>query len=185
MCQRKLKFLEALIQEKDLDEKEEGYVVSYNEASDFQLSALGDGDLDMPALNQQEGTFTNINKRVVPTNAALDYSGYVLNDIANVILEDDIEHTIEYTKYLPINKSYQSIEFDDLENYFSNDYKENRGYVLNSFDVNEDLEINSVKISKSVEKYNNINNLMLVKLNCVGANGKLKMYRRQLYFKKQ
>ena len=96
----------------------------------------------MPALNQQEGTFTNINKRVVPTNAALDYSGYVLNDIANVILEDDIEHTIEYTKYLPINKSYQSIEFDDLENYFSNDYKENRGYVLNSFDVNEDLAIN-------------------------------------------
>ncbi|NQY52915.1 MAG: NADH-quinone oxidoreductase subunit G [Campylobacteraceae bacterium] len=126
----------------DLDEKEEGYVVSYNEASDFQLSALGDGDLDMPALNQQEGTFTNINKRVVPTNAALEYSGYVLNDIANVILEDEVEHTIEYTKYLPINKSYQSIEFDDLENYFSNDYKENRGYVLNSFDVNEDLEIN-------------------------------------------
>ena len=140
----------------DLDEKEEGYVVSYNEASDFQLSALGDGDLDMPALNQQEGTFTNINKRVVPTNAALDYSGYVLNDIANVILEDDIEHTIEYTKYLPINKSYQSIEFDDLENYFSNDYKENRGYVLNSFDVNEDLEINLSKSFSLNKKENEV-----------------------------
>ena len=140
----------------DLDEKEEGYVVSYNEKSDYEISALGDGDLDMPALNQQEGTFTNINKRVVPTNAALDYSGFVLNDIANVILEDDIEHTIEYTKYLPINKSYQSIEFDDLENYFSNDYKENRGYVLNSFEVNEDLEINLSKSFSLNKKENEV-----------------------------
>ena len=146
----------------DLDEKEEGYVVSYNEASDFQLSALGDGDLDMPALNQQEGTFTNINKRVVPTNAALEYSGYVLNDIANVILEDEVEHTIEYTKYLPINKSYQSIEFDDLENYFSNDYKENRGYVLNSFDVEENLEIN---LSQSLSLNKKENEVIIYRAN--------------------
>ena len=31
--------------------------------ADFELSALGDGDLDIPALNQQEGTFTNIDKK--------------------------------------------------------------------------------------------------------------------------
>ena len=38
--------------------------VGYNEKADFQISALGDGALDMPALNQQEGTFVNIDKRV-------------------------------------------------------------------------------------------------------------------------
>ena len=31
-----------------------GYSVGYN--VDFELSALGDGNLDIPALNQQEGT---------------------------------------------------------------------------------------------------------------------------------
>ena len=99
----------------------------------------------MPALNQQEGTFTNINKRIVPTNAALDFTGYNLNDLANVLLEEDIEHTIEYTKKLPINKGFLSIDFDDLKNEFTNDRLENRGYVLNSYDIDisEEIEISS------------------------------------------
>jgi len=67
----------------DLDDEAEGYTIGYNEVGDFRLSALGDGDLDMPAMNQQEGTFTNISKRVVPTNAALEYGGYELNDTSN------------------------------------------------------------------------------------------------------
>lgn len=130
----------------DLDKEEvSGKSVSYNEKSDFELSSLGDGDLDMPALNQQEGTFTNINKRIVPTNAALDFTGYNLNDLANVLLEEDIEHTIEYTKKLPINKGFLSIDFDDLKNEFTNDRLENRGYVLNSYDIDisEEIEISS------------------------------------------
>ncbi len=59
----------------DLDDEANGYTVGYNALGDFRLSALGDGDLDIPALNQQEGTFTNMNKRVLPTNVALDYDG--------------------------------------------------------------------------------------------------------------
>ena len=55
----------------DLDDDASGYTVAYNENGDFKLSALGDGDLDMPAMNQQEGTLTNMHKRVTPTNAAL------------------------------------------------------------------------------------------------------------------
>ncbi len=110
----------------------EGFSVGYNEKADFQLSALGDGDLDIPALNQQEGTFTNIDKKLIPTNAALPFNGYILNDIANVILEDDIEHTIEYTELLPAKSGYKAIEFDKLPNNFGNDRSENRGYDISS-----------------------------------------------------
>lgn len=88
----------------DLDEKIEGFTIGYNEKANYQLSALGDGNLDIPALNQQEGTFVNIDKKVVPTNAALPYKGYVLNDIANELLDEKQEYTIDYTKYLPIKK---------------------------------------------------------------------------------
>ncbi|MBD3808445.1 MAG: NADH-quinone oxidoreductase subunit G, partial [Epsilonproteobacteria bacterium] len=55
----------------DLDDECSGYIVGYNEPGDFRLSALGNGDIDMPAMNQQEGTLTNMHKVVVPTNAAL------------------------------------------------------------------------------------------------------------------
>ena len=62
----------------DLDDAAEGKTVGYNVAADFTLSALGDGDLDMPAMNQQEGTLTTLDKRVVPMNVALEYGGFVL-----------------------------------------------------------------------------------------------------------
>jgi len=84
----------------------------------------------MPALNQQEGTFTNINKRVVPTNAALSYNGYTLNDLANEILDSKKDNTIDYTKEI-----FKKIKFDDLENKFNNDQSEQRGYVLESSKV--------------------------------------------------
>jgi NADH-quinone oxidoreductase subunit G len=125
----------------DLDEEQGSYSIGYNVKSDFQLSALGDGDLDMPALNQQEGTFTNIDKRVVPTNAALPYKGYVLNDIANVLFETEVENTIEYTKSLPTNKGFKAVEFDSLTNYFANDWSEHRGYILDTFDVETNEEV--------------------------------------------
>jgi len=128
----------------DLDEQRSGYTVGYNVKADFQLSALGDGDLDIPALNQQEGTFTNMNKRVVPTNAALEFKGYTLNEIANVILDKDIEHTIEYTQMLPSKSGFLNIDFDSLPNYYSNDQKEHRGYLLKSYAQENDIDIGDI-----------------------------------------
>lgn len=139
----------------ELDEKADGFIVGYNEKADFELSALGDADLDIPALNQQEGTFVNIDKRVVPTNAALPYKGYTLNDIANKLLEQEIEYTIKYTQALPLKKGFKAICFDDLSNYFSNDMQENRGYLLDVMEVSSSEEFtisSSEQFSKTQEE---------------------------------
>ena len=116
----------------ELDNEEGETCIGYNTKGDFVLSALGDGDLDMPALNQQEGTFTNIDKRVVPTNAALPYNGYTLNDIAKELGVSDKKWTIEWTKHLPQDKGFKSIDFDKLPNYFDNSGEEIRGYQLDT-----------------------------------------------------
>ncbi len=113
----------------DLDESVEGYTVGYNENGDFRLSALGDGDLDMPAMNQQEGTLTNMNKRVTPTNAALEYKGYELNDLMRA-LKLGRHLTVEWTPVLANKKGFQAIAFDDLPNGYSNSGEEQRGYLL-------------------------------------------------------
>ena len=133
-----------------LSDEETGFTVGYNVAADVQISSLGDGDIDVPALNQQEGTFTNIDKKVIPTNAALPFKGYTLNDMANEILGCEVDYTIEYTKELPVEKGYRPIEFDDLPNEFGNDQVERRGYDLVSIDVdrtNQALEYKAEKIS--------------------------------------
>ncbi len=113
----------------ELDDEATGYTLGYNTKADFTLSALGDGDLDMPAINQQEGTLTSINKRVNPTNAAIAYGGYELNDIANA-LGFDAEHVINYTVSLPTEVGFKAEEFDNLPNHYENDGTEVRGYVL-------------------------------------------------------
>ena len=133
-----------------LSEQIDGYSVGYNVKADFELSALGDGNLDMPALNQQEGTFTNIDKKVIPTNAALAFNGYTLNEIANEVLNTDIEHTIEYTSKLPIEKGYKAIDFDNLENKFGNDQVEYRGYDIESYEVPTDDNVKQINIEKIV-----------------------------------
>ncbi len=113
----------------DLDPEVEGYVVGYNEPGDFALSALGTGDLDMPALNQQEGTLTNMNKRVVPTNAAIEYGGYELNDLMNGLgLGKTL--TVDWTASLPADRGFKAIDFDALPNGYTNDGQEYRGYAL-------------------------------------------------------
>lgn len=113
----------------DLDDEAEGYTIGYNENGDFRLSALGNGDLDMPAMNQQEGTFTNISKRVVPTNAALAYGGYELNDLIKVLIGAP-ELTVDWTPMLPQSKGFKAVAFDALPNGYCNDGTENRGYAL-------------------------------------------------------
>ncbi len=113
----------------DLDESAEGYTVGYNEAGDFRLDALGEGDLDMPAMNQQEGTLTTMNKRVTPTNAALEYHGYELNDLMRA-LKFGRHLTVDWTPLLASRKGYQEALFDELPNGYSNSGEEQRGYAL-------------------------------------------------------
>jgi len=122
----------------ELDDVPSGYTIGYNENGDFRLSALGDGDLDMPAMNQQEGTLCNIGKRVLPTNAAVDYSGYELNDLMQVLV-DAPELTIDWTAMLPTDRGFKAVEFDSLPNAFTNEGVDNRGYTLEISNVETDL----------------------------------------------
>ncbi len=130
----------------ELDSEISGKTFGYNVKADYEISALGDGNLDMPPLNQQEGTFVNINGKVVPTNSAILYEGYELNDIVNVVLDKNVENTIDYTSTI-----FNNIKFDDLDNYYGNDRKEYRGYSIDVEDVEcEDITLNLE--SKTIEK---------------------------------
>jgi len=135
----------------DLDEESGNKVLGYNAEGDFVLSALGEGDLDMPALNQQEGTFTSIEKKVVPTNVALPYSGYVLNDIANALgLEAAL--TIDYTPLLPTDKGFMRADFDALPNLYDNAGNEVRGYDVNVKSVDANLELAKLSDVKEMKE---------------------------------
>jgi len=128
----------------DLDDHAEGRTVGYNTEGDFVLSALGNGDLDMPAMNQQEGTLTTLDKRVVPMNVALPYGGYVLNDIANA-LGLKSEYTIDYTKELPEEKGFSPVAFDDLPDYYDATGTEHRGYLLKAQKVSVKRSLDDVE----------------------------------------
>ena len=117
-----------------------GETLGYNEAGDISFGVL-EADLDAPSLVQQEGTFTNYDKRVVPTNAALDYGGYELNDIA-CALGVCAEHAIDYTSSL--GADFEPIKFDDLENFYDNGGANHRGYELRNKELavsEEEFEI--------------------------------------------
>ncbi len=128
----------------ELDSTIESPTIGYNVEADFVLSALGDAKerngLDMPSFTQQEGTTTNINKRVVPTNVAVSYGGYILNDIATTlgIVE---EYTIDYTEQLPTSRGFKSEKFDDLPNHYDAVGNEFRGYLLTSTAIEVDEQI--------------------------------------------
>ena len=127
----------------DLDDRIEGSTVGYNVKGDFTLSALGNGDLDMPSFTQQEGTLTSLDRRVTSMNVILEYGGYVLNDLANE-LGLNAKHTIEYTKELPVAKGFKSVEFDDLTDYFDAKGDEHRGYILDEIEVAVNASIEDV-----------------------------------------
>jgi len=137
----------ALINE--LSDEAGSYSIGYNTKGDFTLSALGDGDLDMPAINQQEGTLTSINKRVNPTNAAISYGGYTLSDIANA-LGFEAENTIDYTKDLAAHKGFKAENFDDLPDYYTNAGEEIRGYELENVSVKASSDESVVKIDEAL-----------------------------------
>jgi NADH-quinone oxidoreductase subunit G len=128
----------------DLDDEAGSKSIGYNTTGDFILSALKDeGDVNMPAINQQEGTFTTLNKQVVPTNVALAFDGFCLNDIANE-LGLDKRYTIDYTVELPTSSGYSANEFDALENYFDEAGNEVRGYALTLKEVKEESTLASL-----------------------------------------
>ena len=130
----------------ELDNEVGSYTVGYNTKADFTLSALGNGDLDMPAINQQEGTLTSVNKRVNPTNAALSYGGYTLNDIANELgLKAYL--TVDYTVSLPTSAGFKTQEFDSLPNHYDNDGTEHRGYVLENLSAQTSADESVAKFS--------------------------------------
>jgi NADH-quinone oxidoreductase subunit G len=116
-------------------------VVGYNARGEFVISSLEGADLAVPALNQQEGTVVSIDNRVLPTNVAVQFEGYTLNDIARAFgIEKD--ETIEYTKELSKETGFKGIAFDDLENFLSPMGEDNRGYLLDEVacEANGELE---------------------------------------------
>ncbi|OHE08564.1 MAG: ferredoxin, partial [Sulfurimonas sp. RIFCSPLOWO2_12_FULL_36_74] len=117
----------SLINSLDRDEKNISNVVGYNAKGDFVISSLEGADLAIPALNQQEGTVVSIDNRVLPTNVALEFDGYTLNDIAKAFKIDKKE-TIDYTIELNKKAGFKTIAFDDLENFLSPLGEDNRGY---------------------------------------------------------
>jgi len=137
----------------DLDSTYEGKTVGYNEYADFMMSNHEKADFSLPALNQQEGTFTSINKHVVNTNVALPFDGYCLNDIANEILKDKKQNTIDYTKLLPVENGFKTIEFDDLDFGFTNMGVDKRGYYLDNKTVESNDDINVLDELDEIEAY--------------------------------
>ena len=123
----------SLINSLDKDEDIDG-VVGYNAKGSFLISSLDENaDLAIPALNQQEGTFVNIDNRVLPTNVALGFNGYNLNDI---LLSCGIKHnyTIDCTKLLVGKSGFKDVNFDSLENFLSAYGDDVRGYLLDEVD---------------------------------------------------
>lgn len=126
----------SLINSLDCDEKIPN-VVGYNAKGDFVISSLEGADLAIPSLNQQEGTFVSIDNRVLPTNVALEFDGYTLNDIA-IAFGICEKNTINYTKELNKNSGFKDISFDDLENFLSPLGEDNRGYLLDEVECAAD-----------------------------------------------
>ena len=123
----------------EFDSQEDGLTIGYNTQADFVLSSKGDGDLDMPSLNQQEGTFVNIDRDLVSLNAGVSFGGYELNDIANA-LGVESENVIDYTSQL----GFENVEFDSLENSIDNSGNVKRGYKIKSVTNRKKSKIDEV-----------------------------------------
>lgn len=95
-------------------------------------------DFILPALNQMEGTYMNMDSRILPLRAALKFSGYDLSDIARAFGMDK-EYLIDYTPLIC------GESFDNLPNAYLNDGTNNRGIRLDRFsttalDSNSNIE---------------------------------------------
>lgn len=135
-----------------LSNEESGFSFGYNEKADFTMS-ISEGDIDAPALTQQEGTFSNYDKRVVPTNAALKYEGYTLNDLANE-LGIRSKWTIDYTLKLGDIDEFERVEFDELDNFYENSGACKRGYLLKSQKINSEARLDFKNLKSEEIKFN-------------------------------
>jgi NADH-quinone oxidoreductase subunit G len=117
--------------------------VGYNAVGSFVIGSLAGADLAVGALNQQEGTFVTIDNRVVPTNVALTFSGYELNDLANAC-GIKAYNTVDYTAQLSSAVGFKAIAFDALENFYSALGEDVRGYLLDEVACQADGMLESV-----------------------------------------
>ncbi|MDO9054974.1 MAG: 2Fe-2S iron-sulfur cluster-binding protein [Sulfuricurvum sp.] len=128
----------------DLDvDNGNGNVVGYNAAGSYTIGSFGNAMLPLAALNSQEGTFVSINYQVLPTNVAVAFKGYTLNDLANT-LGVKAENTIDYTIELPREKGFERKSFDDLGNFYSALGDDNRGYMLENCDVDTNGQLEEI-----------------------------------------
>jgi NADH-quinone oxidoreductase subunit G len=128
----------------DLDvDNGNGNVVGYNAAGSYTIGSFGDAMLPLAALNSQEGTFVSINYHVLPTNVAVAFKGYTLNDLANA-LGVKAENTIDYTIELPREKGFERKSFDDLGNFYSALGDDHRGYMLENCDVDTNTQLEEI-----------------------------------------
>ncbi|RUM66731.1 MAG: NADH-quinone oxidoreductase subunit G [Sulfurimonas sp.] len=116
----------------DLDADEQtASVVGYNAQGDFVIASSGARDFSVPALNQQEGTVTSVDKQVLPINVAVGFEGSTLNDLASAVGVVARE-TVDYTCKLPESKGFQAVVFDALENFYTPLGDDVRGYYLST-----------------------------------------------------
>ena len=144
----------------DLDKEVEGKTIGYNVKGDYTIASFDNPDFNVPALNQQEGTFTNLDLRVLNTNAALGFEGWCLNDIANEILDQKQKYTIDYTSCLPIDKGFKAIEFDNLNNGYDKYGNDLRGYDLELKVKNEECKVSSIELTE-VEELDTFNGTVI------------------------
>ena len=133
----------SLINDLDVDEDIID-VVGYNAHGNYVISSLEFANLSIPSLNQQEGTFVSIDNQVLPTNAALAFDGYTLNDI---LASCGIKHrnTIDCTKELDSKGGFKSVEFDSLENFLNSYGEDTRGYILDEVSCKMNGKLESVE----------------------------------------
>lgn len=129
----------------DLDEENEiTNVVGYNAPGDYVMGSIGNVNLPLPALNQQEGTFVSINHQVLPTNVALSFKGATLNDLASALGVAE-RYTIDYTAKLPVSEGFKGYAFDDLGNFYSSLGEDTRGYILDNVEVEMDGRLEEIE----------------------------------------
>lgn len=115
----------------------------YNENATFIAGSMV-ADLAMPSLNQQEGTVTSIDKKVLTLNVALPYEGHTLLDLCKAVGIADKRYTVDYTQVLPTDKGFSSLAFDSLENRLDSVGKDIRGYTLASVSTPTDETLTAV-----------------------------------------
>lgn len=119
----------------DLDKDAAGEkTVGYNASGSYVIGSVGQVNLPLAALNAQEGTFVSINHQVLPTNVAVAFNGYTLNDLASALGVHE-NQTVDYTSKLPLSQGFKGIEFDNLGNFYSQLGEDQRGYLLDNVDV--------------------------------------------------